>query len=146
MAAASIRRELVSTATYTVPRSRTARIHRIEWQGWTDAADIEAAYSVAMDINFYHYGPWLKKPDGTWPHGYITGSGLPMKFVHADGTLTSVYQQLTEMADDHMLAETIQHRGDRRANWSSSPSDLEKPDRCQSCWLLLGVDGHPSRR
>jgi hypothetical protein len=58
-----------------------------------------------MDFSFYHWGPWLQKPDGTWPHGYITGSGLPMKFVRPDGTLTSVYQQLTELADDHLFTD-----------------------------------------
>ena len=57
-----------------------------------------------MDFSFYHWGPWLQKPDKTWPHGYITGSGLPMKFVRTDGTLTSVYQQLTEMADDQLFS------------------------------------------
>ena len=56
-----------------------------------------------MDFSFYHWGQWLQKPDGSWPHGYITGSGLPMKFIRADGTLTSVYQQLTEMADDQLF-------------------------------------------
>jgi hypothetical protein len=90
---------------YTVPRSRTVRNHRVDWEGWTGAADVAAAHNIALDTSFYHWGPWLQKPDGTWPHGYFTGSGLPMKFVRADGTLTSVYQQLTEMADDHLFAE-----------------------------------------
>ena len=80
-------------------------------QGWTDAADIAAAHGIALDTSFYHWGPWLQKPDGTWPHGYITGSGLPMKFVRADGTLTSVYQQLTEMADDQHVCRA------RQAGW-----------------------------
>ena len=81
------------------------RTHRLEWEGWTDAADIAAAHNIALDTSFYHWGAWLQKPDGTWPHGYITGSGLPMKFVRADGTLTSVYQQLTEMADDQLFTD-----------------------------------------
>ncbi len=89
---------------YTVPRSTTVRIHQLQWQGWADAADIEAAHNLGIDFSYYHWGPWLQKSDGTWPHGYITGSGLPMKFVRSDGTLTSVYQQLTEMADDQLFA------------------------------------------
>ena len=68
----------------------------IEWEGWTSAADIAAAHNIALDVSFAPWGAWLQKPDGTWPHGYMTGSGLPMKFVRTDGTLTSVYQQLTE--------------------------------------------------
>ena len=90
---------------YTVSRSNTVRTHRLEWQGWTEAADIAAAHGLALDTSFYHWGPWLQMPNGSYPHGYITGSGLPMKFVREDGTLTSVYQQLTEMADDHLFAE-----------------------------------------
>ena len=90
---------------YSVPRSSTVRIHRLEWEGWTSAADVEAAHGLAMDFSFYHWGRWLQKPDGTWPHGYITGSGLPMKFVRSDGTLTTVYQQLTELADDQLFAD-----------------------------------------
>jgi hypothetical protein len=92
-------------STYTVPRSNTARVHEVQWQGWTDGADVEAAHNLGMDFSFYHWGPWLQKPDGTWPHGYITGSGLPMKFVRPDGTLTPVYQQLTEMVDEQLLTE-----------------------------------------
>jgi hypothetical protein len=91
------------TSTYTVLPSLTTRIHRLEWQDWTGAADVESANNIAMDTSFYNWGKWLQNPDGTWSHGYMTGSGLPMKFVRSDGTLTSVYQQLTEMADDQLL-------------------------------------------
>src|SRR5512141_3102057 len=91
------------SSTYTVPRSNTVRIHRYEWQGWTDGADIKTAHNIALDVSFAGWGKWLQKPDGTWPHGYMTGSGLPMKFVRPDGTLTSVYQQLTNLSDDQLL-------------------------------------------
>ena len=99
------------SSAYTVPKSLTVRTHRLEWEGWTNAADIAAAHGIAMDVSFYHWGQWLQKPDGTWPHGYITGSGLPMKFIREDGTLTSVYQQLTEMADDHLFADQDGYEG-----------------------------------
>jgi len=92
-------------SSYTVPRSNTVRTHALQWEGWTDTADTAAAHGIALDTSFYHCCEWLQKPDGTWPHGYLTGSGLPMKFVREDGTLTSVYQQLTEMADDQMFAD-----------------------------------------
>ena len=92
-------------STYTIPRSNTVRTHRIEWQGWTERPMSKRRTTSRWTFSFYHWGPWLQKPDGTWPHGYITGSGLPMKFVRTDGTLTSVYQQLTEMADDQLFAD-----------------------------------------
>ena len=49
----------------SVPRSPTVRTHALQWQGWTDAADIAAAHGIALDTSFYHWGPWLRKSDGT---------------------------------------------------------------------------------
>ena len=88
---------------YTVPQSRTVRNHQITWVGWTDAADLEVAYGMRMDANFYNWGPWLHKTDGSWAHGYITGSGQPMKFVKADGTILPLYQQLTQIVDEQLF-------------------------------------------
>jgi hypothetical protein len=88
---------------YTSPKSRTERTHQLRWLGWTDAADLAVAHGIALDTNFYHYGAWLQKPDTTWPHGYLTGSGQPMKFIRADGNIVQLYQQLTELADEQLL-------------------------------------------
>ncbi len=90
-------------STFSSPKSETVRNHQIAWLGWTDAADLQASYGIAMDTDFYHWGPWLQKSDGSWPHGYITGSGQPMKFVRSDGTIIPVYQQLTELVDEQLL-------------------------------------------
>ncbi len=87
----------------SVPMSRTVRNHQVSWQGWTDAADIAVAHGMVMDTNFYHWGQWLKKPDNTWPHGYITGSGQPMKFIKADGAILNYYQQLTQLVDEQLF-------------------------------------------
>jgi hypothetical protein len=89
--------------TYNSPKSRTVRNHQIAWLGWTDAADIAASHNIALDTNFYHWGTWLQKSDGTWPHGYITGSGQPMKFIRQDGTLINDYQLLTELVDEQLV-------------------------------------------
>jgi hypothetical protein len=61
------------------------------------------AHGIALDTNFYDWGAWLQKPDGTWPHGYITGSAQSMKFIRADGTILPLYQQLTELADEQLI-------------------------------------------
>ena len=87
-----------------VARSRTVRNHQVAWQGWTDAAELAASYGIALDTDFYHWGAWLQKGDGSWPHGYITGSGQAMKFVKADGTVLPVYQQLTQLADEQLIS------------------------------------------
>ena len=85
--------------------SRTVRNHQVAWQGWTDAADVQVAHDIAMDTNFYHWGQWLQKPDNSWPMGYITGSGQPMKFARADGSIVPVYQQLTQLVDEQLMSE-----------------------------------------
>ncbi len=94
-----------SVAPYNIQMSRTVRNHQLAWAGWTDSADYAATYGIAMDTSFYDWGGWLQKTDGTWAHGYITGSGQPMKFARADGTLVPVYQQLTELVDEQMLGD-----------------------------------------
>ena len=86
-----------------IPMSLTVRNHQISWQGWTDAADIAVNHGMVMDTNFYHWGQWLKKPDNSWPHGYITGSGQPMKFIKTDGTILNYYQQLTQLVDEQLF-------------------------------------------
>ncbi|HWQ11514.1 MAG TPA: hypothetical protein VNL77_01870, partial [Roseiflexaceae bacterium] len=88
---------------FSSPKSRTVRNHQVAWQGWTDAAESAVARGLALDTNFYHWGPWLQRPDGSWPHGYLTGSGQPMKFVKADGTILPYYQQLTQLVDEQLL-------------------------------------------
>ncbi len=88
---------------FSSPKGRTERHHQVAWQGWTDAADIAASYGIGLDTSFYHWGPWLRKADGSWPHGYVNGSGQPMRFIRADGTLTPVYQQFTQLVDEQLI-------------------------------------------
>jgi hypothetical protein len=89
--------------TYSSSKSRTVRHHELAWLGWTDAVDLEVAHNIAMDESFYHWGNWLQKGDGSWAHGYFTGSGLPMKFIQSNGTILNYYQFLTELVDEQMI-------------------------------------------
>ena len=94
----------------------TVAIHSYSdaWKGWTGGAELAAANGFTMDFNYSNVGAtkysperitrWLRRPDGTWPHGYMTGSGQPMKFVKTDGTIVPVYQQLNRLIDYQMLA------------------------------------------
>ena len=89
---------------FTLPRGHTIRNHRVEWSGWADIAEYASVtYDVRMSTDVYHYGSWIQKPDLTWPMGYINGSGLPMKFVKEDGTILDIYQQATQLVDEHMI-------------------------------------------
>ncbi|RIK37112.1 MAG: hypothetical protein DCC58_18450, partial [Chloroflexi bacterium] len=84
--------------------ARTARTHQVRWLGWDQAAEIEAQYGIEMDFNMYQWGTWLNKPGGYY-HGYITGSGLPMRFVDASGNVLPIYLQHTTLVDEAIAPE-----------------------------------------
>ena len=56
-----------------------------------------------MNLDCYHWGPAFCTADGRWVYGYLNGTGLPMRFVDAQGRLLTIYQQPTQLADDHLL-------------------------------------------
>jgi hypothetical protein len=45
----------------------------------------------------------MQKENGEWVVGYFTGSGLPMKFMDEEGRLLDIYQQLTQLVDEHLI-------------------------------------------
>ena len=79
--------------------ARTARSHTIDWCGWSAMAGIEAANGTELDVNYYHYIPFLLSY-GDNANGYFTGSGLPQKFCDENGNVLSIYQALTEWPDE----------------------------------------------
>jgi hypothetical protein len=82
----------------------TTRTHRVLWHGWTDTAHVQASYAVRMNTDYYHIGPTFQRPDGGWAFGFFTGSGLPMRFVDAEGRLIDAWQQTTHLVDEQVLA------------------------------------------
>jgi hypothetical protein len=88
------------------PASPTVRTHRILWSGWVETARAQARRGFRMNVDYYHVGPAFRAADGSWPAGYFTGSGLPMKFVDERGWIIDVYQQPTQLVDEHWLATT----------------------------------------
>jgi hypothetical protein len=92
------------------PPSRTTRMHQVAWEGWVDAAEVEAAHNIGMDASFYTWGPAVSYADGSQAHGYITGSGLPLRFVDESGTIIPVYQQVTSLIDEQLIIEQYSER------------------------------------
>jgi hypothetical protein len=81
---------------------RTNRTHCIAWSGWVNDAVIERAHGVRLDTNYYYW-------PGTWAlsfPGMFTGSGFPMRFADADGTLVDVYQAATQLTDEWGASQT----------------------------------------
>lgn len=85
------------------PISPTARTHRILWDGWVETARVQAAHGIRMNMDFYHYGTAFQKESGEWVYGLFNGSGLPMKFVDAQGRILNIYQQVTQLVDEHLM-------------------------------------------
>ncbi len=85
------------------PVPPTVRTHRILWDGWVESARIQASYGIRMNLDYYHVGPSLQKESGEWVYGHLTGSGRPMKFVDEQGRILNIYQQLTQLTDEHLI-------------------------------------------
>jgi hypothetical protein len=85
------------------PVSQTVRTHRILWTGWMETARVQATFGMRMNFDYYHVGPSLQKKNGEWPNGHLTGSGRPMKFIDEQGRIINLYQQLTHVADEHLI-------------------------------------------
>lgn len=85
------------------PVTQTVRTHRVLWTGWTESARWQASIGIRMNFDYYHVGPSLQKKNGEWVHGHLTGSGRPMKFIDEQGRILDIYQQLTQLADEHYI-------------------------------------------
>ncbi len=85
------------------PVSQTVRTHRILWTDWIKTARVQASYGMRMNFDFYHVGPSLQKKNGEWAYGHLTGSGRPMKFIDEQGQIIDLYQQLTQITDEHLI-------------------------------------------
>ena len=84
-------------AKYTsVASPTTHRMHCVSWADWASQPKVERANGIRLDTNYYYYpGSWMAaKP------GFMTGSGMPMRFADTDGSLIDVYQANTEITDE----------------------------------------------
>lgn len=86
------------------PVSPTVRTHCVLWKGWVDTARLQASHGIRLNMDYYHVGPSFEKKNGEWVFGHFTGSALPMKFIDEQGRLLNIYQQLTQLADEHLFS------------------------------------------
>lgn len=85
------------------PVPPTVRTHRILWTGWAETARVQASHGIRLNLDYYHYGAFLRRRDGAWAFGHLTGSGLPMRFVDEQGRVLNIFQQLTQLVDEQMM-------------------------------------------
>ena len=80
----------------TVAAPGTNRVHCIVWSDWSTQASTEAANAIRLDTNYYYWpGTWVRDRPG-----FMTGSGMPMRFSGKTGGLIDVYQAATQMTDE----------------------------------------------
>jgi Domain of unknown function (DUF4082)/Bacterial Ig domain len=97
----------------TLPRPTTNRNHCVSWTGWTTTAEVEVQNGIRLDTNYYYWPPdWVP---GGLPTGMFTGSGMPMRFAKADGTIIDCFQVVTLMTDESgqvfpMFSDTLLDR------------------------------------
>ena len=84
--------------------SRTARNHTLDWTGWVDMAAIEAEFGTGMDLNYCHY----LHPESMRPAtGYLTGTGLPQRFIDPKGRILPIYQATSHWLDEFFVYNDI---------------------------------------
>ena len=87
---------------------RTVRNHWIVWCGtgpdgspdFAAQAAIEVSHGIHLDCNFYHFDQGSQWGHFLGPIGNFTGSGLPMKFLDAQGRVLDIYQSITQLPDE----------------------------------------------
>lgn len=80
----------------TIDAPATNRTHCIVWSDWVTQARVQEDLGIRLDTNYYFWPPaWVDDRPG-----FMTGSGMPMRFADTDGTRIDVYQAATQMTDE----------------------------------------------
>lgn len=80
----------------TLDAPTTNRTHCIVWSDWATQPKVEKTKGIRLDTNYYYWpGAWVDDRPG-----FMTGSGIPMRFADTDGTRIDVYQAITQMTDE----------------------------------------------
>ncbi len=79
-----------------LPSPVSNRTHCIAFSDWSSQPKTELANGMRMDGNYYYWpGSWVQDRPG-----FMTGSGMPMRFADTDGSMIDVYQAATQMTDE----------------------------------------------
>jgi hypothetical protein len=80
----------------TVPAPSTNRTHCIVWSDYDTEPQLEFNHGIRLDANYYYWpGNWINDRPG-----FMTGSGMPMRFATRNGALLDIYQAATQMTDE----------------------------------------------
>ena len=80
----------------SLPNPVSNRTHCLVFSDWASQPKTERANGMRMDGNYYYWpGTWVQDRPG-----FMTGSGMPMRFTDTDGTMIDTYQAPTQMTDE----------------------------------------------
>ena len=80
----------------SLPNPVSNRTHCIVFSDWASQPKTELANGMRMDGNYYYWpGTWIQDRPG-----FMTGSGMPMRFTDTDGSMIDIYQAPTQMTDE----------------------------------------------
>jgi hypothetical protein len=85
------------TAKYTsLPPTVSNRTHCVPWSDWASTPKVELQHGIRLDTTYYYWpASWVSNRPG-----FMTGSGMPMRFADKDGAMIDVYQAATQMTDE----------------------------------------------
>jgi hypothetical protein len=79
-----------------LPAQKTNRTHCIAWSDWATHPKVELKHGIRLDENYYYWPPeWVQNRPG-----FMTGSGMPMRFADLDGSIIDVYQAATHLVNE----------------------------------------------
>ena len=79
-----------------LPAPATNRTHCVVWSDYDTQPQVELSQGIRLDTTYYYWPPeWIDNRPGLF-----TGSGMPMRFAKADGTMIDVYQVASQMTDE----------------------------------------------
>src|SRR5262245_59395441 len=80
-----------------LPAQKTHRTHCIPWSDWATHPKVELNHGIRLDENYYYWPPeWVQNRPG-----FMTGSGIPMRFADLDGTMIDVYQAPSHLVNEN---------------------------------------------
>jgi Domain of unknown function (DUF4082)/Bacterial Ig-like domain len=80
----------------SLPSPVSNRTHCLVWSNWLGEPKTELANGIRLDANYYYYpASWVQNRPG-----YMTGSGIPMRFADTNGAGVNVFMAATVMTDE----------------------------------------------
>jgi hypothetical protein len=80
----------------SLPSPVTNRTHCLVWSNWFGEPKTELANGMRLDATYYYWPEaWIRNRPG-----FMTGSGIPMRFADTNGARINVFQGATAMTDE----------------------------------------------